>query len=93
VATGQGEDVIRIAGCHLVVEFMRQSFSPEEAYKKAIERLVKLKGIESCKAIQVCFIAIDKHGTVGAYSLQKGFKYAVYSNKENNVLVSSKYLI
>src|SRR5450631_911133 len=43
-ATGQGEDVIRICGSHTVVEFMRQGLSPEEACKKAVERIIKAKG-------------------------------------------------
>ncbi len=42
-ATGQGEDVIRVAGSHSVVELMRQGLSPEAACKKIIERIVKIK--------------------------------------------------
>ena len=34
-ATGQGEDVIRVAGSHSVVELMRQGLSPEAACKKS----------------------------------------------------------
>jgi len=60
VATGQGEDVIRIAGSHTVVELMRQGLSPEQACKQAVERIIKAKGIEKCKQIQVCFIALNK---------------------------------
>ncbi|MGK2861169.1 MAG: isoaspartyl peptidase/L-asparaginase family protein, partial [Chitinophagaceae bacterium] len=60
-ATGQGEDVIRIAGSHTVVELMRQGLSPEAACKKAIERIVKIKK-EKVKDIQVAFIAINKKG-------------------------------
>jgi N4-(beta-N-acetylglucosaminyl)-L-asparaginase len=30
-ATGHGEEVIRIAGCHLVVELMRQGKTPQQA--------------------------------------------------------------
>src|SRR5258706_10078402 len=51
-ATGQGEDVIRIAGSHTVVELMRQGLSPQAACKKAIERIVKIKK-EKAKGIQV----------------------------------------
>lgn len=93
VATGQGEDIIRIAGCHTVIELMRQGNSPENACKKALERLIKLKGKDYCKQIQVSFIAIDKNGAFGAYSLQKGFSYAVASSSMPNQTHSSKYLI
>jgi N4-(beta-N-acetylglucosaminyl)-L-asparaginase len=93
VSTGQGEEVIRIAGCHLVVELMRQGLSPENACKKAIERLIKMRGIEKLKDLQVCFIAITKNGEYGSYALQKGFEFAVQSNQINNQIFKSKFLI
>ena len=76
VATGQGEDVIRVAGSHSVVELMRQGLSPEAACKKAIERIVKIKK-EKAKDIQVAFIALNKKGVVGAFAIHKGFSYAM----------------
>jgi N4-(beta-N-acetylglucosaminyl)-L-asparaginase len=75
-ATGQGEDVIRIAGSHTVVELMRQGLAPEAACKKAIERIVKIKGAK-VKDIQVAFLALNKKGVVGAFSIHKGFSYAL----------------
>jgi len=78
-ATGQGEDVIRVAGSHSVVELMRQGLSPEAACKKIIERIVKIKK-EKAKEIQVAFIAINKKGHVGSFAIHKGFNYAVKSN-------------
>ncbi|MBV9986523.1 MAG: N(4)-(beta-N-acetylglucosaminyl)-L-asparaginase [Chitinophagaceae bacterium] len=92
VATGQGEDVIRVAGAHLVVELMRQGLSPEAACKKAIERIVKIKG-NKAKDIQVAFIAINKRGEHGAYAIQKGFNYAVCYGDAANNLLDSKFLI
>jgi N4-(beta-N-acetylglucosaminyl)-L-asparaginase len=78
-ATGQGEDVIRVAGSHAVVELMRQGLSPEAACKKIIERIVKIKK-EKVKDIQVAFIALKKKGQVGAYSIFGGFQYAIKTN-------------
>jgi len=89
VATGNGEDVIRIAGCHSVIEYMYQGFSPEIACKKTVEKLLKLKGVDYCKTSQVCFIAIHKSGKIGAYSLQKGFSYAVQSSSQKKILKSA----
>ena len=63
-ATGQGEEVIRIAGSHTVVELMRQGLSPEAACKKAIERIVKIKA-KKLKDIQVAFLALNKKGAGG----------------------------
>ena len=87
-ATGQGEDVIRVAGSHSVVELMRQGLSPEAACKKIIERIVKIKK-EKAKDIQVAFIAINKKGQVGSFAIHKGFNYAVKSN-EIEKLVNAK---
>jgi N4-(beta-N-acetylglucosaminyl)-L-asparaginase len=93
VSTGQGEDVIRIAGCHLVVELMRQGFNPEQACKKAIERLIAKKGKDKCKDIQVCFIALNNKGQYGSYALHKGFNFAVCNATTKNVLMDSKYIL
>jgi N4-(beta-N-acetylglucosaminyl)-L-asparaginase len=83
-ATGQGEDVIRICGTHTVVELMRQGMSPYDACKAAVERIIRIKG-DGAKLIQVGFVALNKKGETGAYALQKGFSYAVKSNKEENL--------
>ena len=91
-ATGQGEDVIRIAGSHLVVEFMRQGLSPEKACKKAIERIVKIKG-DKAKEIQVAFIALNKKGEYGSYSIQKGFNFAVCMADDSNRLIDGKFVL
>lgn len=90
-SSGVGEEVIRICGTHLVVEFMRQGLSPELACKKAIERIVK-KDPEKAKSLQVGFLAINKKGVYGAYSIQKGFVFSVKSGHENRVH-ASKYLV
>ena len=75
-STGQGEDVIRVAGSHSVVECMRQGLPPEEACKKIIERIVKIKG-EKVKEIQVAFLALNKEGKVGAFAIHPGFSFAL----------------
>lgn len=78
-ATGHGEEVIRISGSFLVVEFMRQGYSPAMACRKAVERILK-KTPRNPKEIQVGFIAINKKGEHGAYALNKGFDYGVTTN-------------
>lgn len=90
-SSGVGEEVIRICGTHLVVEFMRQGYSPEQACKKAVQRIVKRDPIKA-KSIQVGFLAMNKKGQYGAYAIQKGFVYSVKSNTENRIY-PSKYLI
>jgi N4-(beta-N-acetylglucosaminyl)-L-asparaginase len=78
VATGQGEDVIRVAGASSVVGLMRGGLSPEGACKKMIERIVAIKK-DKVKDIQVAFLAITNQGEVGAFSIHSGFTYALRS--------------
>ncbi len=83
-STGVGEEVIRIAGSHLIVELMRQGYSPEAACKEGVERIVK-RSPEKAKQVQVGFLALNKKGEFGAYCLQKGFTYAVRNNAEEKM--------
>jgi N4-(beta-N-acetylglucosaminyl)-L-asparaginase len=87
-ATGHGEEVIRIAGCHLVVELMRQGRTPEEACKEAIERVYKRQS-HRIKDIQVGFIALNIEGKTGAFCVQPGFNYAIHDS-EGNKLIDAK---
>jgi N4-(beta-N-acetylglucosaminyl)-L-asparaginase len=89
-ATGQGEDVIRICGSHLVVELMRQGLSPEQACKTAVERIIRIKK-EKAKDIQVAFIALNKKGETGAFAIQKGFSYALKNNTEERMVEVKSY--
>ncbi|MBS1664175.1 MAG: N(4)-(beta-N-acetylglucosaminyl)-L-asparaginase [Bacteroidetes bacterium] len=75
-ASGVGEEVIRVVGAHLVVEALRNGLTPEEACKKAVERIVSINP-EKSKTIQVGFIALSKNGQYGGYSIQPGFSYSV----------------
>lgn len=90
-SSGVGEEVIRICGTHLVVEFMRQGYSPEAACKKAVERIVK-RNPKKAKELQVGFLALNKKGQYGAYAIQKGFVFSVKSEKENQIH-QSKFLL
>ncbi|HSD13044.1 MAG TPA: N(4)-(beta-N-acetylglucosaminyl)-L-asparaginase [Flavobacterium sp.] len=93
-ATGHGEEVIRIAGCHLVVELMRQGKSPQKACEEAVARIVKLTKIrnKNLSAIQVGFIALNKKGEHGAYCVQGGFNYAKY-DEDGNKLIDADYFL
>jgi N4-(beta-N-acetylglucosaminyl)-L-asparaginase len=93
VATGQGEDIIRICGAHTIVEYMRNNLSPEEACKKTMERLLKIKGLEKAKQIQAGFIAINHKGEYGGFALQKGFNFAVCYADNKNILIDAKSMI
>ena len=93
-ATGHGEEVIRIAGCHLVVELMRQGKSPQKACEEAVMRIVKLTNNrgKNLQDIQVGFIALNKKGEYGSYCVQGGFNYAVLDNSGNKLIDADFYL-
>ena len=80
VSSGVGEEVIRICGTHTVIEQMRFGRSPEQACMEAVKRIVKRDPLKA-KDIQVGFIALSKKGEIGAYSIAKGFTYAVTSSQ------------
>ncbi|MDI5898245.1 N(4)-(beta-N-acetylglucosaminyl)-L-asparaginase [Flavobacterium sp. LB2P84] len=93
-ATGHGEEVIRISGCHLVVELMRQGKSPQKACEEAVARIVKLtkNRNKDLKDIQVGFIALNKKGEYGSYCIQGGFNYAV-NDATGNRLIDADYFL
>lgn len=84
-ATGVGEEVIKIVGCHLVVELMRQGHAPENACRLAVERIVR-RNPDRAKEVQVGFLALNKEGQYGAFCLQKGFNYAVHDQTGNRLI-------
>jgi N4-(beta-N-acetylglucosaminyl)-L-asparaginase len=87
-ATGHGEEVIRVTGCHLVVELMRQGFSPQAACEEAVRRIMHKIEIrkKNPKDLQVGFLALNKNGDFGAYCIQGGFNYAVYDSQGNRLI-------
>jgi N4-(beta-N-acetylglucosaminyl)-L-asparaginase len=76
-------------GSFLVVEFMRQGLSPEDACKEAVRRIIKKKP-DIAKKIQVGFLALNKKGEYGAYAIQKGFSYAVCTAQKDDLLIDGK---
>lgn len=83
-ATGLGEAIIRIAGSHTVVELMRHGYSPMEACKMAVDRIIaKHKDLTN---LQCCFLALDKNGNIGSYSVYNGFNYALKSTTEEKMV-------
>lgn len=88
-STGVGEEVIRNVGSFLVVELMRQGYTPEDACKEAVMRIIKKKP-ETAKNIQVGFLAMNKEGEYGAYAIQQGFTYAVCNNEKQDLVIKGK---
>lgn len=93
-ATGDGEEVIRTVGTHLVVELMRQGRSPQAACEEAVRRIIEKAKLrkKDVKAMQVGFLALSKTGEVGAFCIQKGFTYAI-QDQSGSVLKDAPYEI
>lgn len=89
-ATGRGEAVIKIAGSFLIVELMRNGMSPFDACREAVTRIIRKQN--DYMDFQVGFIALNKYGETGAYSIHKGFEYALYSRNVNK-LIEAEYEI
>ncbi len=88
-ATGMGELVLKTLGSFLVVELMRNGRTPQQACEEAVMRIVKKD--PDAKKRQVGYIAVNKNGETGAFSLQPGFNYAVHQNGENKMVDSRSY--
>lgn len=88
VATGLGESIIRIAGSHTVVELMRQGYSPEEACKEAVARIIRKH--KNLDGNQCCFIALKNNGEYGAYSVYNGFNYALKTGTKS-ILIEAPF--
>jgi len=60
-----------------------------DACREAIERLVH-KRPEASKTLQVCFLAMNKAGEVGAFALHAGFVYAVCDAGKQDALLDAR---
>jgi N4-(beta-N-acetylglucosaminyl)-L-asparaginase len=88
-ATGLGEFVMKTLGSFLIVEFMRQGMSPQQACEAAIMRIVKRYKYQE---FQVGYLALNKKGEYGAYSIQKGFNFTITKNNVTQVIESGYYM-
>jgi N4-(beta-N-acetylglucosaminyl)-L-asparaginase len=86
-STGLGENVMRYCATFMIVEFMRQGMTPEEACVAIIHRIMRTepKGAE----LSINFIALDKYGRYGAAGTDKDFQYAVTTPGSSRVLPST----
>ena len=88
-ATGLGEEVVKTVGSFLIVELMRQGHSPQKACEIAISRIVTKSDY---KNFQVGYIALNKQGDTGCYSIQKGFSMTICQSNNNVNIKSDSYI-
>ena len=84
-STGKGEENIKIAGGHTIVEMMRRGKSPEEACLEALARVAHNYNNDKTKlrTFHIFFYALNKDGQHGAASLWRNHyeeaQHAVYA--------------
>ncbi|MBZ5601932.1 MAG: N(4)-(beta-N-acetylglucosaminyl)-L-asparaginase [Acidobacteriia bacterium] len=73
-STGRGEENIRIAGAHTVVENMRHGMSPKDAGLDALKRIARnfKNDKDWLKAVDIQFYALRNDGEYAAVTLWKG---------------------
>jgi isoaspartyl peptidase/L-asparaginase-like protein (Ntn-hydrolase superfamily) len=82
-ATGLGEEVIKTTGSFLVVELMRQGYSPTKACEEALNRVIKAHN--GNPDFQIGYIAMRKDGEVGSACLKWSFDYIVSKNGKSKL--------
>jgi N4-(beta-N-acetylglucosaminyl)-L-asparaginase len=84
-STGRGEANIKVCGAFLVVEFMRQGMSPEQACMKVMERVIAMTEsrlmVNGRPTFQLQFYAVNKKGEYAAACCYEGSQYAVCDAK------------
>lgn len=87
-STGRGEEDIKIAGGHTVVEMMRKGMSPTDACLEALDRVVHNYDFDKArlKMFDLQFYAMNKDGEHGAATLwstkENPTSYAVHDGAE-----------
>lgn len=84
VATGVGEEVIKVCGSYQIVEFMRQGVEPAEAVRRVLQRILRRE--RSGEVPFVGFVALRADGRVGFASTLPGFRIAVSGGDGHKVL-------
>ncbi len=88
-STGRGEENLKNLSCFLVVELMRQGYSPEDACLEAAKRTVSYAKLPSLLKengkpnFNVKFYALNKRGEWGGAAIYGPGSFAVHDGKEN----------
>jgi N4-(beta-N-acetylglucosaminyl)-L-asparaginase len=75
-ATGSGEENIKVAGAHTIIENMRHGMSPLEAGQDALKRIVRNYNgdMDRLKFIDMTFYVLRKDGVYAGVSLWDGYE-------------------
>jgi N4-(beta-N-acetylglucosaminyl)-L-asparaginase len=93
-STGRGEENIRVAGAHTIVENMRHGMAPKEACMDALKRVARNYNNDRAKLLQfdISFYALRRDGEYASASLWNGRKFAVNDGAESRLEPSAGLL-
>ena len=82
-ATGSGEENIKVAGAHTIVENMRHGMSPEEAGIDALKRIVRNynNDMKKLRFIDMTYYVLRKDGAYAGVSLWEGYAASPWEAK------------
>src|ERR1700685_933240 len=74
-ATGSGEENIKVAGAHTIVENMRHGMSPQEAGMDALKRIVRNYNgdMNKLRFVDMTYYVLRKDGAYAGVSLWEGY--------------------
>jgi N4-(beta-N-acetylglucosaminyl)-L-asparaginase len=74
-ATGSGEENIKVAGAHTIVENMRRGMSPLEAGMDALKRIVRNYNgdMQRLRFVDMKYFVLRKDGAYAGVSLWEGY--------------------
>lgn len=90
-STGRGESNIRTCASFMVVEFMRQGVSPEEAGLRVLKRIAEdtvepyLRDSQGRPAFHLSFYIVNRKGEFAGVSMYDGRQFAVHDGKQNRL--------
>jgi N4-(beta-N-acetylglucosaminyl)-L-asparaginase len=75
-ATGSGEENIKVAGAHTIVENMRRGMSPQEAGTEALKRIVRNYNgdMNRLRFVDMTYYILRKDGAYAGVSLWEGYE-------------------
>ncbi|RMH60950.1 MAG: asparaginase [Calditrichaeota bacterium] len=90
-STGRGEENLKNLTSHLIVEFMRQGMTPQNACMAGLKRVLekarlmpRLMKKNGHPAFNIQYYAINKAGEFGACSMYGPVRFAVHDGQENH---------
>ena len=75
-ATGSGEENIKVAGAHTIIENMRRGMSPQEAGMDALKRIVRNYNgdMKKLQFVDMTYYVLRKDGAYAGVSLWEGYE-------------------